>query len=60
MNITTRAAQIAGLGLLLLGGCTVNNPPPAQVIREQPSPTATIVAPSGTSAPPTVVLQPRY
>ena len=61
MSISIRAAQIAGVGLLFLGGCTVNNQPPTApiIVREQSAPTTTVVTPSGLSAPSTVILQPR-
>ncbi|WP_198368852.1 hypothetical protein [Roseomonas rosulenta] len=61
MRISIRAAQAAALGTLLLGGCTVNNRPPEQVvIRDQPAPTTTIVTRPSSGAPSTVLVQPAY
>ncbi len=60
MSISIRAAQAATLGLLVLGGCTVNNPPAEQVvIRQAPEPTTMIVTPPSSSAPSTVYVRPR-
>jgi hypothetical protein len=60
MHISMRAAQAAALGTLLLGGCTVNNRPPEQVvIRQAPEPTTTIVTSPTSGAPATVYVQPR-
>ena len=60
MHISIRAAQAATLGILLLGGCTVVNRPPEQVvIRQAPEPTTMIVTPPVSSAPGTLYVQPR-
>lgn len=59
MHISIRAAQAATLGLLMLGGCTVNNPPEQVVIRQAPEPTTMIVTPPASSAPSTVYVRPR-
>lgn len=61
MRMSIRAAQAAALGTLLLGGCTVNNRPPEQVvIREQAVPTTTVVTRPVAVAPATVLVQPVY
>lgn len=60
MHISIRAAQAATLGLLVLGGCTVNNLPPEQVVvRQAPEPTTMIVTPPASSAASTVYVRPR-
>lgn len=53
MNAMIRTAPAAVCALLLLAGCTVNNPPAQPVVMQQP------VAVAPAVAPPTVVLQ-RY
>ncbi|MEO3470346.1 hypothetical protein AAFN86_00660 [Roseomonas sp. CAU 1739] len=70
MSLTLRAASCAAaLGLLGLGACTVNNPPPASptpvVVQQSPAtlPGATVVQPGVTTyAPPGSVVVPptRY
>lgn len=66
MSLPLRVASCAAaLGLLGLGACTVNNPPPATpVVVQQPAamPGATVVQPGVTTyAPPgSVVVPPRY
>ena len=60
MHISIRAAHAAALGTLLLGGCTVNNRPPDQiVVRQAPATTTMIVTPPASSEPGTVYVQPR-
>lgn len=60
MRISIRAAQAAALGALLLGGCTVNNRPPEQVVVREQAPAPVVVTRQVPAAPATILVQPAY